>query len=205
MDKALESLGYEELLELRKEVNERIKKFKPLRIRKKFKRCGKDGCVCQQGPADGSWGNLHGPYLFAQFQDKNGNTRVRSLGKWYDRKDILDTRMKPKRPLYEAFTVPLETWKEKYEGDGKNWVYWDLDDFEFEERYGLPPGEDTFNRHRRLYGLKSDYDRWVIENELRLDRIEGAEHVWAETWGLADLKGQAVLAELLAGEYFLVY
>ncbi|KKM81029.1 hypothetical protein LCGC14_1333850, partial [marine sediment metagenome] len=49
-------MNYQEMLDLRQELDTRIKEYRPIRIKKKWKRCGKSGCFCKGGPIDGSWG-----------------------------------------------------------------------------------------------------------------------------------------------------
>lgn len=197
MDK-LDGMTHFELTRLVYEANKRLAKFNPIRLRVKRKRCGKKGCFCMDGPSDGSWDNLHGPYLFAQYVDsETGKTRVKGLGLYYS-SDQLDEVTRASFSWSDYFAVPdgHQTKDHTY--------YYDLSAREFEEYYGIAMEDDTMSRHTTYWATEGKSDAFDTEKRKFLEDKSAACHIWADKYGLGSVKGQRTLKTLLEGNYYLV-
>lgn len=203
MDK-LEKMNHEELVSLRKKIKARLKEFRPIRIKKKWKRCGKGNCFCQDGPGDGSWGNLHGPYLFAQYVDgKEQKMKLVSLGRFYGRDDIDEVRDQI-LDFSDYFTVSPDQHGQmsQVEKDIYSW-YVNLSASEFEKYHGISRSEDTMNRHSRFYGTQAAHDAYTGALSILNQKKEACNHTWVYEFGLASPVGQKILAGLLRQTYYL--
>ncbi len=201
----LDGMNYEQLQQLKLNLDERIKEFRPVRVKIKWKRCGKKTCFCKGGPLDGSWDNLHGPYAFAQFVD-HGTRRMRqiSLGQHYDAFDIEEVG-KEILDRTKYFPVP-DADREKMSKGQKEECDWSITllSWEFEEKYGLRPAADKMSRHTKFWGTRAQYDAY--EAELRATEAEklACRHPWAELYGIGSPAGQKTLEDLLRKNYYLV-
>lgn len=201
----LDRMSYEELIKLKAQLDARIKEFRPIRVKKKWKRCGKRSCFCADGPADNEWNNLHGPYLFAQFVcPKLGKTKTVSLGNFYDLNDIDEVR-KQILDWGAYFNVPGPEY-DKMSVDDQRRYNWrkTLTSYEFEQFYGVSVGDDRFGRHKTFYATLANSDAYDQKlREIEAER-EATDHPWADQYGLCDPVGQKKLSQLLTGAYYLV-
>lgn len=201
----LDGKKYDELLQLRDEVEQKIKEFRPVRIKRKWKRCGKDECFCMDGPSDGSWGNLHGPYLFAQYVDHTTRkTKTVSLGRFWGEVDIKEAqdRILEWWAYYKVSPVDRSTMTDELQSD-YSWGY-TLRGDDFFNFYGLKVSEDTLDRHTRYYGTEASHDAFRSYQDEFVRNLEALDHEWASVHGLASHMGQRKLADLLAKKYYLV-
>lgn len=201
----LNTLKYQELVELRTAISARLKNLSGIRLKKKWKRCGKKTCYCSSGPSDGSWGNLHGPYVFAQFVDnETKKPRVLSLGRYCEANDA-QVAKKTILAYWPAFytITPAEAEKMKEEG---HWLLYSktLSRQEFVDFYGLNMEDDKLDRHRMYYATEASHQ--AFEAAVRaLDELrEAAGNDWAIKYGIGEVKGQRRLCDLLRGDYYLV-
>lgn len=197
MDK-IEGIAYEELVCLRNTIEARLKEFRPIRIKKKFKRCGKKACFCAGGPASNEWENLHGPYVFAQFIDaKTGKARNLSLGRWYGEDQVNEVSYKRIAPA-RYFAMP--------ESDHQTGcVYFHrLTDEEFVSRYGVAKREDNFDCPDVLYGTRASSDAYEVARRQLEQEKEAVAHAWCMEFGIGSYVGQKRLADLLRGNYYLM-
>lgn len=197
-------MSYIEMLDLRLALDIRIKAHRAVRIKKKWKRCGKKACFCNDGPADGSWGNLHGPYLFAQFVDStSGKTRLVSLGKFFDQDSIMETgdRILEWWKYYQV----SEAEREALPGGEKrkwNWPFF-VSREKFRDLHGIWPEEDKMDRPRRFFATKALDDGFEAKSSRLAEEKEAVKHLWCAEYGLGSIEGQRMLARLLEGFYFL--
>ena len=204
MDK-LEGLKHEELKQLLRDVIERLKEFRPIRIKMKWKRCGRKTCFCKDGPADGSWNNLHGPYVFAQFvSNETRKTQVVSLGRHYDDIDIDEVAelFLDKSSIFQIGDGPYQKLSKKKKEALLYSVT--LADREFKEKYGILPEDDRMNRERKFWGSKAQWDEWEYQNGIIEEQKMACKHPWAVDHGVGSPVGQKILAELLRQNYYLV-
>lgn len=200
----INSMDYQELCELKRLVDGRLSHFRPVRIKTKWRRCGKGACVCMDGPADGTWGNLHGPYIFAQFVDPAiGSTRLVSLGRhrdWTSEKEdapeILDIRrfFKLNSDQYGRLT---EKMREKF------WYSYTMSAEEYERAYGREKSSSGLAGYDTFYADKAGHDAFVAASDELVRRRRASMHEWAEEFGIATYKGQGILEEILRGPYYL--
>lgn len=198
------SMNYDELLVLQSDVEVRLKQFRPVRIKKKWKRCGKLTCFCADGPPDGSWGNLHGPYVFAQFVDHNTRkTRLVSLGKFYDQEDINEVRNEI-LGWSSYFPVPASEYEEmSQEQQDRHYWYINVTGLVFEQFYGVTEAQDTMGRHKKYYATDAQHDGFDHYKREFLRRKKAVGHMWAVRYGVGCPVGQRKLAEILAADYYL--
>lgn len=198
------SMDYQDLVDLKSKLDERIKQFRRIRIKMKWKRCGKKDCFCKDGPSDGSWENLHGPYVFAQFVDHGTKkTRLVSLGRHYDHIDI-DEVEKQILDKTEYFTVPDSDREKMNAAQKKEYCRGvELYSWEFEAKYGIKMGEDTMGRHKKWWGTKASEDRWVTDASAVDAEKSACMHPWAVLHGIGSPVGQKVLEDLLRQNYYL--
>jgi len=201
----LDGMKYDELLQLKIDVKRAIKEFRPVRIKKKWKRCGKSQCFCMDGPADGSWGNLHGPYLFAQYVDlETGKTKVMSMGRFWGEEAIIEAQEEILEWWQYLKVSPGERDKMgEEEASAFRWWY-SVRGLDFRNFYGLREEEDTLDRHTRYYGTEASNDAFKAYQDEFLRNLEALDHEWASMYGLASHIGQKKLAALLAQKYYLV-
>lgn len=201
----LGGMKYNELLELMGNLKRRIQKFRPLRIKLKWKRCGKGECVCMEGPSDGSWGNMHGPYLFAQYVDhKTRKTRAVSLGRHSSADDIMEARGEILE-WWKFFELnPSDQERMTEESASKYRWYYLVTGSDFFNFYGLREVDDKLHRHTRYYGTEANSDAFEAYRDEFVRRKEALDHEWASVYGLAGHIGQKKLAALLAQKYYIV-
>ncbi len=197
-------MGYDELIELQDKVYDMLKKFNPVRLKMKWKRCGHKDCQCGSGPSDGSWGNLHGPYVFAQFVDNDlGKIRTVSLGRHYDENALYDImeRGLDFSHYYKVDPGKLElmTPDEKR----KHMCRFFLDDEDFEVYHGIKRVEDTMGRYDVFYGTVANRDAYEAASRDLDEQKLATMHRWAIVHGIGSIKGQMTLKGLLAGKYYL--
>jgi len=200
----INGMRYDELIGLRNKVHVRLKEFNPVRLRRKWKRCGHKNCQCCSGPSDGSEGNLHGPYVYAQFMDNDlGKIRNISLGRYYDEYDLSDIVEKSLN-FSDYFKVdPGEL--EKMTASEKEEYYFTfyLDDAAFEKHHGITREEDTMRRYDHFFGNLADRDAYESAARNLEEHRLAVTHKWATDYGIGSIKGQMVLRRLLAGKYYL--
>jgi len=201
----LDGMTYNELLQLTVDLKRKIKEFRPVRIKRKWKRCGKEECFCMGGPADGSWGNLHGPYLFAQYVDhKTCKTKVVSLGRFWGQEAIIEAQGEILE-WWDYFKLSPSRREKMTEDMASAYRWWySVRGDDFANFYGLRESEDELDRHTRYYGTEASHDAFEVYQGEFARRNEALGHEWASTYGLASQIGQKTLAGLLAGKYYLV-
>lgn len=200
----LDKMSYEQLRELKEDVDYKLKQFRPVRIKKKWKRCGKATCFCASGPADGSWDNLHGPYLFAQFTNPGGGrTRNISLGKYYDQEAIEEVKDQS-LDFSEFFHLTKANYDKLGQADkDKNRWAIRLTEADFELFHGVRRIEDQLGRHDTFYGTEANYDHYMAAKGEISDAKAALTHIWTMMYGLASPTGQRALKDLLRGNYYL--
>ncbi len=201
----LGEMKYNELLQLAIDLKQKIKEFRPVRVKRKWKRCGKTECFCMDGPSDGSWGNLHGPYLFAQYVDhKTRKTKVVSLGRFWGQEAIKEAQGQILE-WWDYFKLSPSAREKMTEEEASTYRWWyAVRGDDFANFYGLRAIDDKLDRHTRYYGTEASHDAFNAYQSEFVRRNEALDHEWASTYGLADHIGQKTLAELLAGQYYLV-
>lgn len=205
MHKALENRKYEDLLEMQSDLTVLLKQFKKVRIGKRYSRCGKGGCSCGQGPADNSWGNLHGPYVVAKFVDcETGKYRVVSLGVHYAREDREALIEKSQQIEWFSFfkITPPEKQKMPLEEQACLRVYF-LTSSEFFAFYGLKMSDDKLDRYRKYYGTVEGMQSFEEKKRRRRELVERMQSSWAVNLGIGSKRGQAKLKNILSGAYYL--
>lgn len=201
----LDELNHRELSELSLDLARRLKEFNAVRLKIRAKRCGKSGCSCAGGPADNAWGNLHGPYVFAQYVDNEiGKMRVVSLGRHYDLSDIIEDREKILDNWFDFFTVtPAEA--EKIRDREGAWLHVHyLSPEEFYDFYGVEMIDDAMGRHTEYYAIKQKFEAYETVKRANRERRSALDSEWATEYGIGSIKGQRSLAQLLRGKYYLV-
>lgn len=201
----LKDMDHGRLVALKTEVDARLKEFRPLRIKMKWKRCGKKDCFCKDGPTDGSWGNLHGPYVFAQFVDRTTRkTRLVSLGTHYDHIDLYEVRNQIlDKTDYFGIADSVRDKMSKTKQLQYNY-YTALTNAEFKEKYGMTKVEDRMSRPTKFWGTEANSDAYEAEfSAIEAEKL-ACEHEWATEHGVGSPVGQKVLAELLRQNYYLV-
>ncbi|KKK94247.1 hypothetical protein LCGC14_2684780, partial [marine sediment metagenome] len=151
-----------------------------------------------------SWGNLHGPYLFAQFVDStSGKTRLVSLGKFFGQDGVDEVR-----------GLVLEWWKyfqlseEAREALGERgkiswgWPFY-ADRNEFHDLYGVWPESDKMDRPRRFFATEALNDGFEAKVDQLAEQKAAAEHDWCIEYGMGSVTGQRKLRQLLRENYFL--
>lgn len=200
----LDKMTYEDLQELKIDVAYRLKQFRPIRIKKKWKRCGKRTCFCASGPADGTWDNLHGPYLFAQFVDRETKkTRNASLGIFYDL-EAIDALADQTLNFSDFFHLNPDQ-HSKLGADEQSLNNWKirLTDADFELFHGISRKDDSLGRHDTFYGTEANYDAYRSATAALSEQKAATVHIWAILYGLASPAGQRVLKDLLRQDYYL--
>lgn len=200
----LGEMKYDELLQSAIDSKRKIKEFRPIRIRTKWKRCGKPQCFCMDGPLNGSWGNLHGPYIFAQYVDHTTRKiRVVSLGRRSSEDDIMEARNEILE-WWEYFKVSPSEKELMTDDDAFDYRWWhSVRGEDFFNFYGLRDSEDTFGRHTRYYGTQASHDAFKSYQSEFARRREALDHEWATAYGMASHIGQKKLADLLSQKYYL--
>lgn len=200
----LDGTSYEELMELKIDVEYELRQFRPVRIKKKWKRCGKETCFCAAGPGDGSWGNLHGPYLFAQFVDHSTKrTRSISLGKYYDQ-EAVDEVSDQSLDFSEFFHLTEADYGKMGQADkDKNRWAIRLTEADFELFHGIRWIEDQLDRHGTFYGTEANYEAYMAARGEISEQKAGLTHIWTREYGLASPAGQRALKGLLQKNYYL--
>ena len=201
----LPGMNRNELLELRSDVDQRLSEFKRLRLRLKHTRCGKKDCFCKDGPGNGEWGNLHGPYIIAQFVDhKTSKTRSVSLGIHYDFDRQEDLKLQTVGRTHFAH-LPASKHKNMSASDQNKYVWsvW-LSADEFYMQYSMTVAEDTMNRSRIFYGTQADQDAYDTECRLLEADQAALDNDLCKDHGIGTVKGQQKLTELLDNSYYLV-
>jgi hypothetical protein len=201
-----EEMKRDDLLQMKDEIDKELKKFKKINIRSKWKRCGKKGCFCSDGPLDGSWGNLHGPYVFAQFVDQEtGKYRSVSLGAYYS-KEFADQVIGEPTQWNDYFRVPEREYEmfNTPKQDLYNWYIY-LSSDQFYEFHGIKMHEDTMDRDRVFYGTKANHDAYHNKIDARIRQLELVKSGWCRKYGIGDEIGHIKLSELLAGKYYLAW
>lgn len=200
----LSKLSRAELLSLKKEVDNAVSLDRPVRLKKRFKRCGHSGCFCADGPGDGSWGNLHGPYVFASYTEKRGVYRSRSLGLYYSEED--------RRAGLEKLNSKFLFWVNFYNlssidagRKSENEVVHRrvMTEEEFVRLYGIPMMFDRLDRPTTLYATDAKYQAYKSECRERVARREALLRTEYTDLGICSPVGQKVLDEILSGPYFL--
>jgi hypothetical protein len=191
----LAELTHPELLEIETAVRASKKKFKPFRIKRKFKRCGKPDCFCMDGPADNSWENLHGPYLFAQWRE-GGKTRTASLGREYSSDEISEAGNG--LPNWYDFIIS----QKQYDGmsQDRQWECYErsLENDEFEAHYGIAPMDDNIGRARKLRYDSRAYKTAYDEAE-QANKVKWSD--WAKL-GVGTFSGIQILDDLVKRGYY---
>jgi hypothetical protein len=200
----LDRMTYEELQELKTDVEYRLKEFRPIRIKRKWKRCGKKTCFCASGPADGTWDNLHGPYLFAQFVDRETKkTRNVSLGKFYHPEAVGELAEQTLNFSTFFHLNPDQYSKLGADEQRRNaWTIY-LTEADFELLHGIGREDDRLGRHDVFYGTEANYDAYRSAKTALNEAKAACNHLWAASYGLASPAGQRVLKELLRKSYYL--
>jgi hypothetical protein len=200
----IDKMTRSDLLEMRGEIDATLKEFKKINIRSKWKRCGKKGCFCKDGPLDGSWGNLHGPYVFAQFVDQGtGKYRSISLGAYFNQ-DFIDQVLGEPVLWNEYYKVPdseYQTFKE--EKKEKYGWYVHLDDAQFLAFFGVWKHEDKMDRDDVFFATEAAHDAYQNKLEVRARQLDLINSDWCREYGIGDEIGHIKLKELLAGKYYL--
>ncbi len=201
----LNGLTYNELCELEENVLRRKKEFKRLRVRQRFVRCGKQGCACSRGPGSNSWGNLHGPYLYAQFVDKmTGKTKKLSLGLLYTETEV-----------EEVLGNGEVKWKDYYQIDRSQRSGMSAREIrrlrsrtftpkEFLEFYGLRWCHNEIDRVVTWYARENDFQAFEFAVREREEEKKAVKDPLCRKFGIGSKAGQAKLKSLLSGDYYLV-
>ena len=200
----LKSMNYGEVKKLHTRVSERLKEFRPVHIKIKWKRCGKGECVCASGPSNGSWGNLHGPYVLAQFVDRlTRKTKVVSLGRLWQQDDINEARRQTLNWI-RYFPVPSSEY-EKMSADDQRLHYWYINvrGERFEAFHGISESEDRMDRSKRFYGTDAQHDGYETYQRGYEAEALAVSHQWCEMYGIGSSAGQKKLAAILADDYYL--
>lgn len=194
-------LSRNELIELQVQIKNRLKEFKPFRIREVYRRCGVEDCYCMDGPSNNEWGNLHGPYLYVSWRAE-GKTKTISLGRKYTQDEIAKISTKTRPDWQDYYTVSP---KEYYQlSEDKRRELWSitLSDSQFEAFHGLPRHEDTMDRYTKFYGSQAQHDRyWGEWNEIE-DNQKLASSEWTR-FGVGTSKGVKILNGLIRDGYYL--
>lgn len=193
---SLDSLDRNDLLRLQRDIKEKLKEFRPYRIRQREVRCGKGDCWC----VDGSSG--HGPYLYAVYRDK-GKTKTVSLGPKLLEREMLDRA--PGLPdVFDYINVPDHVYLEMTRAGTQEWVYITLTDQQFEARHGINRAEDKFDRPGKYWGKREDHDRFQADYDLALEAQQLPFNPWSG-YGVGTLSGVALLEELERRGYYMKY
>lgn len=204
MDK-INRMNYADLCELKILVDGRLSVFRKVRIKTKWRRCGKRGCACMDGPADGSQGNLHGPYIFAQYTD--GATKkpmLVSLGR-HRRWGTIDEDNEKSLDIRRYFKLSQEGRSRLSNEARKEFSYkYTMSDQEYRRAYDQSPGAEWRERPDTFYGDLAGYNAFVSASEELSKKNVAEVHEWAECFGLANYKGQQTLRDILRGPYYLV-
>jgi hypothetical protein len=190
----IDDLNRTELLELQTEVKEKLKTFRPYRIKERVIQCGKPQCWCSSG-RDG-----HGPYLYVTYRE-NDRTKSVSIGPklavWEMEEAV------PGLPSeFDYLLTPDHKYMDMPRADGVNWVYAVLTPGQFFGRYGVTKSEDTFGRSDKFWGTGEDWDRYRQDFDQALELREIPQNQWVE-WGVSTLRGVAVLEQLEQRGYYL--
>lgn len=200
----IKSMSYEELVATKKEIEARMKTFKRVRLKVKWVRCGKEGCFCADGPLDNEWGNLHGPYIFAQFVDKGTRkTRRISLGRCSSDNERNDALLSAKIKWSDYFKVgqsQYDTYDEAYK---RELWHITLSENDFKEHYGMYPYEDTMGRDRKFYGTQAQYEAYQSAKNERFEAVKAASDELAIKYGILSPTGQKILRSILADGYYI--
>lgn len=189
----LNDLNRAELLDLQGEITERLRSFRPYRIKERFVTCGDVGCWC----SDGARG--HGPYLSVVFRE-NGKTRSSGLGPKLTRHEMIANS--PEDPdIWDYLKIPDYRFQAMSRSNTVGWLSLTLSEADFKTRYGVSKAEDRFDRADRFWGSKEDYDRFGIELGLAQERQKIPYSLWAP-YGVSTLKGIAILRRLEGRGYY---
>lgn len=192
---ALAELSYEDTLEVEQFIKSRKKEFRPFRIKTKFRRCGKKYCYCMDGPSDNEWGNLHGPYLFAQYRE-GGKTKLKSLGKERDPSDLDYSHLE--LPKWYHYIVSEEQYEKM--SDDRKWETYErsLTREEFVDKYKMSPEEDKIGvPHRLIFDKRkyeADYERYKELSEVSFSK-------WRKL-GIGSPSGIKILDDLIKQGYY---
>ncbi len=197
-------LSYAKLVLLKDEVDNLLSLMNPIRLKKRFKRCGRKDCFCVNGPRDGSWGNLHGPYVFASYTEKKGVYRSRSLGLYYSEEDRLAEA--------EKLSSKLLLWVNFYTlsaGDASRRSVNEVihsrvfTEEEFVGLYGIPTMFDRLGRPTTLYATDAKFQAYKSECREQGARQDALLRDEYADLGICSPIGQKVLDEILSGPYYL--
>lgn len=200
----IDGMSYEDLISLKLKVDRRVREFRPIRMTIKYKRCGKDGCFCMAGPSNGSWGNLHGPYVLISYIDETSQKRrTVSLGRHFCEDDRQEVEEK-KLDFLHYYSVPAGE-REKMSDRKKESFSWCLhvNELNFEEVYGRERGEDEMDKETEHYATQQKHNAFNAERaSLDLQKTAVRDELCVR-YGIGCSVGQAVLRKLLDGNYYL--
>ncbi len=183
-----------ELLELQQEIKERLKTFRPYRIKERVTQCGKKECWCFDGP-DG-----HGPYLSVVYR-ADGKTVSEGIGP-----KLTELEMKKGYPdlpdLRDYLTVPDYKYALMTRAETEAWLYYTMTPRQFIERHGIPKSEDTFDRPEKYWGSKDAHVRYESDRAIAIEKRNIPYNQWAG-YGVSTLRGIAVLEQLERDGYYL--
>jgi len=200
----IKKMERQELISLKSQVEARLKRMRPIRVKKAYKRCGKSGCACSDGPADGSWGNLHGPYLFARFTERTTKkSKSLSLGRFYNEEALRQAR-NSRINWQDYFCLgTTERGRMSFEMGMKFPEPYYLDNDEFLEMHGVDMADDRLDRDGVYYASEAQKSAFEAKKRSISQEVLAADADWAVMFGMGSPIGQRVLAALLLDDYYL--
>lgn len=189
----LKAMSRTELVELIGDAGDELKRFRPYRIKERMTTCGNEECWCWEGEF------LHGPYLYASYRD-GGKTKQVSLGPKLEVWEMIEGT--PTYPdVADYLFLPNHKYEELPVVEARGWVCFTLSVAEFEERHGVTPAEDNFDRARKFWGKQSDYDQYRIDVGLHNEYKQVPYNPWSG-WGVGNLAAIATLTSIEARGYY---
>lgn len=193
----ISKLSRDELLTLQTDIKQELKKFKPFRIKRVYRKCGVKDCRCNQEYDPNEFESkdeynelvLHGPYLYATWRE-SGKTKTASLGREHTQEEI--SNLGNGLPKWYEFVVSPGEFEKK--SRDRQWECYErsLSDDEFLDYYGINPLEDNVGRPRRL-----KYDNRAYET--RYNEMKEGNEVKDSKWvslGVGTYKGIKILEDL---------
>ncbi len=173
-----------------------LKSMRVVRIRRLYKRCGKDGCTCAKGALT-DYG--HGPYLYATWST-NGKQRQRSLGREYHDREF---KRMAQTKLPSWFEKRFHVSNKQFDAMSKEhqWGCTEkaLDDQEFLMLYNIAPEEDHVGRPRKLRYNRDKYKTALLKAQDSLTiGLNEFQH-----YGVGTLRGVLILRQMLSKGFHL--
>lgn len=166
---------------------------RPYRLTELAKTCGAQDCRCQQG-------YLHGPYLYAIFQNGTGKQTQKSLGRVLIPEDFEAMSQEPFPQIFN-FRISDRRLKSNPNLDtrqAKGWKKHELSDSQYLAHYGVGQFEDTFERPTQIW---IDQKRYGAAHSQWNNAQKIASNRWKQ-WGLGTKDGIRYLEDLESQGYY---